>query len=80
MTGGGRKVVKEMRNSECISYIMSKRGGVQSFRNEKDKWVQTSPKGIERTCTAEQVLSHILPAIIVYRQKKLDLRVEVKSD
>jgi hypothetical protein len=82
MTGGGKKVVKEMRNSECLIYITSKRGSVQSFRKEKDKWFQTSSKGIERTCTAEQVLSHILP-YLAYKQKyeKLGtLKVEVKDD
>jgi hypothetical protein len=55
---------------------------VQSFRKEKNGWIQTSSKGIERTCTAEQVLSHILP-YLAYNQKcekLVTLRVEAKYD
>jgi len=52
-----------MKNSECTIYIMSKNGCIQKFRKEKDGWVQTSSKGIERSCSAEQVISHILPIL-----------------
>ncbi|MFO7677901.1 MAG: hypothetical protein R6V50_05935 [Thermoplasmatota archaeon] len=52
-----------MKNDECTIYIITKNGSEQSFRKEKDGWKQTSSKGIVRSCTAEQVLSHILPPL-----------------
>ena len=52
-----------MKNDECTIYIMTKNGAKQSFRKEKDGWIQTSSKGIVRYCTAEQVLSHLLPPL-----------------
>jgi hypothetical protein len=52
-----------MKNDECTIFIITKNGATQSFRKEKDVWIQKSSKGIIRNCTAEQVLSHILPAL-----------------
>ena len=52
-----------MRNDECTIYIITKNGSKQSFRKEKDEWKQISSKGVIRSCTAEQVLSHILPPL-----------------
>ena len=52
-----------MKNDECTIYIITKNGTKQSFRKEKDGWKQTSSKGKVRSCTAEQVLSHILPTL-----------------
>jgi len=52
-----------MKNDECTIYVMTKNGLTQSFRKERDGWKQTSSKGIIRNCTAEQVLSHILPPL-----------------
>jgi len=52
-----------MKNDECTIYIITKNGIKQSFRKEKDGWKQTSSKDIVRSCTAEQVLSHILPSL-----------------
>jgi len=52
-----------MKNDECTIYIITKNGAKQSFRKVKEGWIQTSSKGIVRSCTAEQVLSHILPPL-----------------
>ena len=52
-----------MKNNECTIYIITKNGSTQSFRKDKEEWKQTSSKGIVRQCTAEQVLSHILPPL-----------------
>ena len=52
-----------MKNTECTIYIITKNGVTQTFRKQKDGWKQTSSKGIVRNCTAEQVLSHILPPL-----------------
>ena len=52
-----------MKNDECTIYIITKNGARQSFRKDKDGWKQIGSKGITRPCTAEQVLSHILPPL-----------------
>ena len=53
-----------MKNSECVIYIINKKGDkVQTYRKDKDTWTQTTRKGTVRTCTAEQLLSHILPPL-----------------
>jgi len=52
-----------MKNNECAVYIITKHGSTQIFRQEKNGWAQTSSRGIVRPCTAEQVLSHILPPL-----------------
>jgi len=52
-----------MKNNECTIYVITKNGAKQSFRKVKDGWIQTSSKGIVRCCTAEQVLSHLLPSL-----------------
>ena len=53
-----------MRNDECIIKFLKKDGRVlQTFQRDKDGWFQTSSKGIVRRCTAEQTLSHLLPAL-----------------
>jgi hypothetical protein len=52
-----------MQNDECTIYITTKNGATQSFRKGEDGWMQTSSRSIVRNCTAEQVLSHILPPL-----------------
>jgi len=53
-----------MRNDECIIKFLNKDGRVlQSFQRDKNGWFETSSKGIIRRCTAEQVLSHLLPPL-----------------
>ena len=52
-----------MKNDECTIYIITKNGSTQSFRKDKEEWKQTSSKGIVRSCTTEQVLSHILSSL-----------------
>ena len=53
-----------MKNDECTIYFTTKKGKVlQSFRKGKNGWAQTSSRGIVRSCTAEQVLSHLLPPL-----------------
>ncbi len=52
-----------MKNDECTIYFITKHGKKQIFRKGKDGWAQTSSRGIVRPCTAEQLLSHLLPAL-----------------
>lgn len=53
-----------MKNDECVIKIRSSGGRLyQTYRKEKGGWVQVSSSGRERPCTAEQLLSHILPPL-----------------
>jgi hypothetical protein len=53
-----------MKNDECIIKIIGKNGRLyQTYRREKDGWIQISTKGTVRSCTAEQLLSHMLPPL-----------------
>jgi hypothetical protein len=53
-----------MKNDECTIKIHGKNGRLyQSYRREKAGWVQISSRGIARPCTAEQLLSHLLPPL-----------------
>ena len=53
-----------MKNNECVIYITSKNGVIyQTYRREKEGWTQTSRNGKVRRCTAEQLLSHMLPPL-----------------
>jgi hypothetical protein len=53
-----------MRNDECIIRILSKNGRLyQTYRREKGGWIQIRPNGTVRPCTAEQLLSHLLPPL-----------------
>ena len=54
-----------MKNDECIIYICNSKGDkLQSYQKENGKWTQTTiSNGTVRSCTAEQLLSHILPPL-----------------
>ncbi|MGD0716579.1 MAG: hypothetical protein ABR979_00735 [Halobacteriota archaeon] len=65
-----------MKNTACTIYITTIRGGTQSYRKGKNGWTQTSPNGIVRPLSAEQVLSHILPLLAAGNQGHLSVRVE----
>jgi hypothetical protein len=62
-----------MKNNECIVYITTKRGWTQNYRKGENGWTQTNPNGIVRPLSAEQLLSHILPALA---NKNLNVRVK----
>ena len=62
-----------MRNDECIIYIYHKDKLVNTWYKEKGKWILVSTKGNLHYATAEQFLSHLLPAI-----KNKEFTVEVK--
>jgi hypothetical protein len=53
-----------MRNDECITYIYHKDKLVNTWYKEKEKWTLISAKGNVHYATAEQFLSHLLPAIM----------------
>ena len=73
-----------MKNNECTIDIITKSGWKQTYKKEKDYWIQET-NGVVRKMTAEQLLSHILPVIarnkegINYRQgSKLIVKKRIK--
>ena len=67
-----------MKNDECIIYMITKRGSTQVYRRDKKGWTQKSSKGIVRKMTAEQFLSHLLPALTKEYKGKVTIKVERK--
>jgi hypothetical protein len=53
-----------MKNDECIIYIYHKDKLVNTWYKEKNHWVLVSATGRLHDATAEQFLSHLLPAIM----------------
>jgi hypothetical protein len=54
-----------MKNTECTIYLITNAGKIlQSFRKGKSGWTQTViSTGNVHAMTAEQLLSHLLPAL-----------------
>ena len=65
-----------MKNSECTIYIMFKDRWIQKFKKEKDGWKLTTTKGKVYQCSAEQLLSHLLPAIAGTKGQNVTVKVE----
>jgi hypothetical protein len=65
-----------MKNSECTIYIMSKDRWLQKFRKEKEGWFLTSSNGTVRSCSAEQLLSHILSPLAGIKGEHVTVKVE----
>jgi hypothetical protein len=49
---------------------------VQKYRKEKEGWFQTSSNGTVRPCSAEQLLSHILPPLAGIDGQHATVKVE----
>ena len=64
-----------MKNSECTIYIMFKDRWLQKFRKEKDVWSLTSSNGVVRSCSTEQLLSHMLPTLAGIKGKHVTVKV-----
>jgi hypothetical protein len=65
-----------MKNTECVIYLITKHGSTQIYRRDKIGWTQTSSKGIVRRMTAEQLLSHLLPALTPEYKNKVIIKVK----
>jgi len=53
-----------MRNDECIIYIYYKDKLVNTWYKENQKWLMISTKEKTHKATAEQFISHLIPAIM----------------
>jgi hypothetical protein len=65
-----------MKNSECTIYIMFKDRCINKFRKEKEGWILTTSNGTIRPCTAEQMVSHLLPALAGIKGPHVTVKVE----
>ena len=65
-----------MKNFECTLYILFKDKWLQKFRKEKDRWLLTSSNGTVRYCSAEQLLSHMLPPLAGLKGQYVTVKVE----
>jgi hypothetical protein len=65
-----------MKNSECTIYVMFKDEWLQKFRKEDDGWREYSRNGAVRPCTAEQMISHILPPLAGLKGPSVSIKVE----
>ena len=54
-----------MRNTDYLGSLTTRSGSRTSFARDREGWVQTAPTGARRRCTAEQVLNHLLPALVL---------------
>jgi len=68
-----------MKNDECVIYMVTKGGSTQVYKKDRKGWTQKSSKGIVRKMTAEQFLSHILPGLTPEYKNKVWIRVEKKK-
>lgn len=70
-----------MRNHECEIHFVLASGWTQTVRKRgpDGPWVQTT-NGVERTMTAEQLLSHLLPALTDDNLGRPRVRVVVVPD
>jgi hypothetical protein len=51
------------KNSECVIFTEYEHKWYQKYYKEGKQWKQLSRNGTIRNCTAEQLLSHILPPL-----------------
>jgi len=68
-----------MKNTDCIIYLITKRGSKQIYRKDSKGWTQTSSKGIVRRMTAEQLLSHLLPPLCIDDKRQVSVIVKKRN-
>ncbi|MCW4045073.1 MAG: hypothetical protein NWE94_06105 [Candidatus Bathyarchaeota archaeon] len=64
-----------MKNSECTIYILYKDRWIQKFRKEEDNWKEYTRKNTVHPCTAEQVISHLLPPLAGIKGQYVSVKV-----
>jgi len=68
-----------MKNDECKIYFITKHGKKQIWYKDKTGWKQKSGAGIIRRVTAEQFLSHLLPALTPEYKDKVEIKIVRKK-
>jgi hypothetical protein len=68
-----------MKNTECTIYIMFRDKWIQKFKKEKGEWTLTTTKGKVYPCSAEQLLSHIIPPLAGRKGQYVTVKVETDN-
>jgi hypothetical protein len=53
----------DLKNTDYVIYITTRRGRTWKYVKEDNGWTQTTPIGVVRRLSAEQLLSHLLPPL-----------------
>lgn len=64
-----------MKNDECTIFIMKGEKCINKFRKVKDGWSLTIASGRVFSCTCEQMVSHLLPALAFGNKKSISIKV-----
>jgi hypothetical protein len=64
-----------VKNDECTIYIMKGKKCVNKFRKDKDSWSLTIASGRVFSCTCEQMVSHLLPALAFGGKRGITIEV-----
>ena len=64
-----------MKNDECAIYVMKGEKCINKFRKGKDGWSLTIASGRVFSCTCEQMVSHLLPALAFGSKKGITIKV-----
>ncbi len=64
-------------NADYIIYITSQSGRTWKYAKDNEGWTQIAPTGKVRRMTAEQLVSHLLPALAM-KKPSLNVKVERK--
>jgi hypothetical protein len=64
-----------VKNDECTICIIKGEKCINKFRKGKDGWSLTIASGRVFSCTCEQMVSHLLPALAFGRKKGIAVNV-----
>ena len=64
-----------MKNDECTIYIMKGERCINKFKKDRSGWSLTIATGRVFSCTCEQMVSHLLPALAFGSQKGITVKV-----
>jgi hypothetical protein len=67
-----------MKNTDYVILMTTKRGRTYKYLKENYGWTQTAPTKKVRRCSAEQLLSHLLPPL-AGDKPGLSVRVEPRA-
>ncbi len=64
-----------MKNDECTIYIMKGEKYINKFKKDRGGWSLTISTGRVFPCTSEQMVSHLLPALVFGSRKGITVKV-----
>ena len=64
-----------MKNEECTIYIMKGEKCLNKFKKDRSGWNLTIATGRVFSCTCEQMVSHLLPALALGSRNGITVKV-----